>query len=214
VLKLENVSHNLWRDLTLALKAGESAKILVSSNEIKNALWAMLMGLEAPRQGRIWLFGEALAELAEEARLALYQRVGAVPENGGLISNLKAWENILLPSAVHKGMSVGAAEKPVASLFRAFGYGDEAIELLMGRLPDGLGLVEKRLVAFARARLMEPDLMIYDAPFTGLNREATGLLLEQTQAYHEQKRGRATLYLLPDDATSTRVKTDHSLSIH
>lgn len=214
MLKLENVSDTLLQDLSFAIKAGESAKIVVSSDDLKNSLRALLLGWTTPRQGRVRLFGVALDEAGEDARLALYRRVGTVLENGGLISNLKVWENILLPASFHTGMSVLHAEQPVARFFRAFGYTDDSIELLMGRLPDGLSPLEKRLAALARARLMDPDLMIYDFPFSGLAREAAGLLLEQTRDYHVEKQGRASLFLLPDDAQSARVKTDFTLSLH
>lgn len=214
MLRLENVSDTLLQDLSFAIKAGESAKIVVSSDELKNSLRALLLGWTTPHQGRVRLFGVALDEAGEDARLVLYRRVGTVLEDGGLISNLKVWENILLPASFHTGMSVLHAERPVTTFFRAFGYTDDSIELLMGRLPDGLSPLEKRLVALARARLMDPDLMIYDFPFSGLAREAAGLLLEQTRDYHGEKRGRASLYLLPDDAQSARVKTDFTLSLH
>jgi phospholipid/cholesterol/gamma-HCH transport system ATP-binding protein len=186
---------------------------VVASGEIKDVLHGLLLGWETPRQGRVQLFGETLAELTEDAQLALYQRVGVVPENGGLISNLKAWENILLPASYHLGKTADAVETEVAELFRRFGYTDEAIETLMGRLPDGLSLLEKRLAALARARLMEPDILIYDYLFAGLPRETAGLLLELTRAYHEQKRGRISLYLLPDDGLNARLKTDHTLTL-
>lgn len=213
MLVLEHVSHGSLSDLNLRLEPGESAQIVVASGELKNELRALLLGWETPRQGSVRLFGEALAALTEDAQLALYRRVGVVPENGGLISNLKTWENILLPADYHQGRTAEAVETEVAELFRHFGYTDEAIESLMGRLPDGLSLIEKRLAALARARLMNPDILIYDYLFAGLPRETTGLLLELTRAYHGQKRGRISLYLLPDDALNARLKTDRTLTL-
>lgn len=213
MLSLEHISHGPLRDLNLRVSPGESVKVVAASGEHKNELRALLLAWEAPRQGVVRLFGEALAELAEEERIALYRRVGVVPENGGLISNLKTWENILLPASYHLGMTADAVETEVVELFRRFGYTDEAIEALMGRLPDGLSLLEKRLAALARARLMDPDILIYDYLFAGLPRETTGLLLELTRAYHGQKRGRISLYLLPDDALNARLKTDYILTL-
>jgi predicted ABC-type transport system involved in lysophospholipase L1 biosynthesis ATPase subunit len=213
MLGLEHVTHGSFTDLSLRLSAGESLKIVTATDELKNELRGLLLGWEAPRQGRVRLFGETLADLAEEARLAHYRRVGPVPEDGGLISNLKTWENILLPASYHLGRTAAAAEPGVVELFRRFGYGDEAIESLMGRLPAGLSLIERRLAALARSQLMNPDILIYDYLFTGLPRDTADLLLAHTRAYHDQKKGRASLYLLPDDAFSTRVKTDHALTL-
>jgi phospholipid/cholesterol/gamma-HCH transport system ATP-binding protein len=214
MLSLEHVSHGSFDDLSFRLAPGECAKVMAASDEHKNELRALLLAWEAPRQGSVRLFGEELAGLAQDARLALYRRIGVVPEDGGLISNLKTWENILLPATYHLGRTAEAVEAEVVDLYRRFGYSDEAIESLMGRLPDGLSLIEKRLAALARARLMDPDILIYDYLFAGLPREAAGLLLELTRAYHEQKPGRISLYLLPDDAFSARLKTDHTLTLH
>jgi phospholipid/cholesterol/gamma-HCH transport system ATP-binding protein len=213
MLGLEHVTHGPLNGLSLRLSPGESLKVVSATTEIKNELRGLLLGWETPQQGKVRLFGETLADLSEGARLALYRRVGVVPEGGGLISNLKTWENILLPAAYHLDLSADAVETEVVELFRRFGYADETIESLMGRLPDGLSLLDRRLVALARARLMQPDILIYDYLFTGLPREVDGLLLELTRAYHDQKQGRISIYLLPDDAFSTRLKTDHTLTL-
>jgi phospholipid/cholesterol/gamma-HCH transport system ATP-binding protein len=95
-----------------------------------------------------------------------------VPHNGGLISNLRVWENIILPVQYHGIEFAGKLEDNVARLFGQCGMEDEnAVSDLLFKLPDQLSLYEKRLVGFVRAMLMSPELIIYDTLNEGLSRK-------------------------------------------
>lgn len=95
-----------------------------------------------------------------------------VPHNGGLISNLSVWENIVLPVQYHAFEIPGILEDNVMNLLLQCGLADEAAatELLLMR-PDRLSLLEKRMIGFVRALLMKPELIIYDALNEGLSRK-------------------------------------------
>lgn len=115
---------------------------------------------------------------SESQRAELLQVLGSqpgvvvVPHNGGLISNLRVWENIILPVQYHGIEVAGKLEDYVAQLLIQCGLEDEAVvsDLLL-KLPDQLSLYEKRLVGFVRAMLMGPQLIIYDALNEGLSRK-------------------------------------------
>ena len=64
---------------------------------------ALLTGRLPPASGRLCLLGEDLYAAPREKALALFREVGIVREGGGLVSNLRAWENILLPVSYHAG---------------------------------------------------------------------------------------------------------------
>jgi phospholipid/cholesterol/gamma-HCH transport system ATP-binding protein len=93
------------RDLSFNFESGGTAKILFDSEDRKNILFGLLAGLQRPEAGRILFFGEDLFAHEENERLALFRRIGVVPAHGGLISNLKAWENLLLPAWYHRGLT-------------------------------------------------------------------------------------------------------------
>ncbi len=123
-------------------------------------------------------YSYCLVVRSESQRAALLKNLGdqagvvIVPHNGGLISNLRVWENIILPVQYH-GMEVaGKLEDNVAQLLFQCGVeDDEAASGLLLKLPDQLTLYEKRLVGFVRAMLMSPELIIYDAIIEGLSRK-------------------------------------------
>lgn len=110
--------------------------------------------------------------------LANQAGVVIVPHNGGLISNLRVWENIILPVQYHGIEVAGKLDDRVAQLLGQCGLADEsAISELLLKLPDQLSLYEKRLVGFVRAMLMSPELIIFDALNEGISRKEMPLVL-------------------------------------
>lgn len=129
-------------------------------------------------------YSYCLVVRSESQRAALLNALGnqagviIVPHNGGLISNLRVWENIILPVQYHGIGVAGKLDDNVAQLFGQCGLADEgAISDLMLKLPDQLSLYEKRLVGFVRAMLMSPELIIFDALNEGISRKEMPLVL-------------------------------------
>jgi ABC-type lipoprotein export system ATPase subunit len=123
-------------------------------------------------------YSYCLVVRSESQRSALLQNLGEqsgvviVPHNGGLISNLRVWENIILPVQYHGIEIAGKLEDNVAQLLIQCGVDDESsVSELLLKLPDQLSLYEKRLVGFVRAMLMSPELIIYDSMNEGLSRK-------------------------------------------
>jgi predicted ABC-type transport system involved in lysophospholipase L1 biosynthesis ATPase subunit len=213
MIRFERVTKGPVRNLSFDLDRGATAKILFDSEDRKNLLFGLLAGLQRPETGRILFFGEDLFAHEEDERLALYRRVGVVPAHGGLISNLKAWENLLLPAWYHRGLTAEQAERPVAEILDQLGPGEAGLKQRMGELPGQLSLYERRVVALVRAMLMEPDILIYDFTFTGLERDAAQRLMKLTGEFHGRKAGRVSLYLCPDDAVSARLAVDNTITL-
>ena len=213
MIRFERVTKGPVRNLSFDIESGGTAKILFDSEDRKNILFGLLAGLQRPEAGRILFFGEDLFSHEEKERLALFQRVGVVPAHGGLISNLKAWENLLLPAWYHRGLTAEQAERPVAEIFDHLEPGEAGLKQRMGELPGQLSLYERRVVALARAMLMEPDILIYDFTFTGLERDAAQRLMKLTGEFHGRRAGRVSLYLCPDDAVSARLAADSTITV-
>ena len=123
-------------------------------------------------------YSYCLVVRSESQRSALLKNLGdqpgvvIVPHNGGLISNLRVWENIVLPVQYHGIEVAGNLEDYVEQLLIHCGLEDKAaVSELVLKLPDQLSLYEKRLVGFVRAMLMSPELIIYDSLIEGLSRK-------------------------------------------
>ena len=213
MIRFDHVRGDAIRDLSFELGAGATAKILFDSHDQKDELFGLLTGRRRAKAGEVFLLGENLGVLAESRRLLNFQRMGVVPEGGGLISNLKAWENLMLPAWYHRGLAARSAEPEVVNIFRRLGQDEDGLRRWLGRLPDQLSLPEKRMVALTRAMLMQPDIMIYDFTFAGLERDTAQRLTDLTREYHAEKPGRISLYLCPDDAASARLTVDQNITL-
>jgi len=131
------------RSLDLALNAGNRYRAIVPRPALKIQL---------------------LRKLREAAPVAI------VAARGGLIGNLKVWENLVLPIAYRGEARLGELEARAEQLFRELGVLRGRFAELCALLPDRLSEFERRLAAFVRAMLAEPEIMVYDGLFDGLTR--------------------------------------------
>jgi predicted ABC-type transport system involved in lysophospholipase L1 biosynthesis ATPase subunit len=213
MIRFDRVRGETFGEISFELTANATGKIIFASQEQKNELFGVLTGLRRPRAGEARLLGQNLHALEETERLACFRRIGVVPEDGGLISNLKAWENLVLPVWYHHSQSAREVESDVVKIFGRLGQDEDGLRRWMGQLPDRLTLHEKRSVALARAMLMRPEIMIYDSIFAGLERAAAQRLMDLTREYHAGKEGQVSLYLCADDAMSARLAADYTITL-
>jgi len=208
LLQLDAVSTVSLRDLSCRALPGQILRFICSVQEEREQLWRVLTAAEAPRRGGVQIAGRDPFALGERERLGLFQRIGTVAHDGGLIGNLRAWENVLLPASYHRTRGIAEIEAGVVALFGEFGVEGESLRGLMRRLPDRLSPIERRWVAIARAITMEPDIIIYDAPFTGVEREAAARMLRALLQFHRERADRVSVFLLPEESFSERVPAD------
>ncbi len=170
--------------LTLDMaEGGEIRRIELELNA--GHLYHAIVGTTAVRQALI-------ARLVDTALAAI------VPADGGLIGNLKVWENLVLPAAYHGGAPNRELEERAARLFAEFGVSGAKFEALCTTLPDHLNRFEQRLCAFVRAMLTEPQIMVYDSLFDGLTREETGKVLTFDRSFHGRFPFGTSLHLTAD----------------
>ncbi len=213
MIRFERVSVGTLRVVSFAVADGTSAKILSASEDQMRDLFAVCSGVRRPENGHVHMMDEDIYALPPDERMLRFRRIGMVPESGGLISNLKTWENLILPSWYHGTRSPAEVESEVLALFREAGFNEEQVQNLMRKRPDELTKYEKRLIAVVRAILMDPDVLIYDSLLTGLDREAAGRLLKLAQEFHNKKPGRVSVYLCPEDAATARIHTDQTVTL-
>ncbi len=213
VVRAEQLQRDWPVALSFTVAPGSVCKLVLPSRDRKNEVLAMLAGLAPPLRGRLWLLGEELYALDKTQRTGLYRRIGIVPEDGGLITNLKAWENILLPSLFHYGKRAADVEPRVVQWLRELNPGSGDLRAFMGKLPDRLTLLEKRLVALVRTFLLEPEIVIYDFLLAGMERDSGVRLIEATERFHGERAGRASLYLCTDNPAYGRIRADQTIEL-
>jgi phospholipid/cholesterol/gamma-HCH transport system ATP-binding protein len=185
-------------DLNCVIEPGEMLIIRTPRDDQHLLLIHQLLGLEETLAGKIRLFGKEFPARGSKEMSALRSRIGVVFARSGLISNLKVLENLLLPVQYHKLPLAGPAEELALAALERVGYHGAPMAL-----PGLLSSFERKQVVLARAMLCDPDLMIYDALFNGLNEGERGRFLALVHEIHGEKAGRASLFLSADPLLAT-----------
>lgn len=167
-LHLAYGEHRVLAGVDLRVEAGEVAIILGGSGCGKSALLKALLGLEAPQQGQVRLFGQDLDALSEEEAHALRRRMGVVFQQGALFSSMSVADNVALPLRMHTELEEGPIADLVAGLLDLVGM-RQAAPLLPSQLSGGM----RKRVALARALALGPELLCCDEPGAGLDPVAT-----------------------------------------
>lgn len=210
-IRFDAVAANSFRAISTDIVRGQVVRVMYAIAEQRDAFWDIVTGQHAPARGRVSLGGADLYALPLLRRIELFRDIGVMPHDGGLISNLKVWENIVLPARYHDSAPIAELEQPVAGWLRELGLDERAMRELLRRLPEQLHAGERAIVSAVRALLMEPDIMIYSAPFSEIERELAARLLQVMMHYQRARRERVALFLLPDEPFSGRVPADVTL---
>jgi ABC-type transporter Mla maintaining outer membrane lipid asymmetry ATPase subunit MlaF len=152
----------------------------------KNELVAAVLDLQ-PRSGaRLFVLRTEVGALAEPERQALLAKIGFVPADGGLISSLNGWENITLPVAYHAPQRIPELFDEVQELLEDLGGVDDSV---LRKLPEEMTLYEKRLVAYVRALLDKPALLLVETAAAGLGPTKRRRTARFAEAYHARCAG-------------------------
>jgi ABC-type transporter Mla maintaining outer membrane lipid asymmetry ATPase subunit MlaF len=118
--------------------------------------------------------------------------VGWVAANGGLISNLKVWENVTLPLWYHAGHAVAETEQRVVYWLSALGVAEDEREAFMEAMPDRLGSSQRKLAGLLRGLVQMPLVLVVDtALFDGVAPQQMAVWTGALETYAAQ--GRAVL---------------------
>jgi len=189
-------------DLTMA--AGEIVAVIGRSGSGKSTLLNLLGGLDRPDAGELWFRGERITGASRRA-LARFRgrRLGFVFQSFHLIPELTAWENVLL-AARYVGRPRAEAERAAGVLFSRLGIEDRA-----GHHPPALSGGEQQRVAFCRAVLNDPPVILADEPTGNLDEANAAVLLREL---HGRARAGAAVLLVTHSAALARL-ADRTLAL-
>ncbi|MBI4684186.1 MAG: ATP-binding cassette domain-containing protein [Nitrospirae bacterium] len=191
---------------SFSISEGSSCVILTASEPEKISLLKVFTGLLMPDSGRISFFNKDISSVSHTELNQLRQKIGIVPADGGLVSNLKVWENIMLPLMYHRNLSQQAihdVEEKMKNIMNKLDYDDE-----ITRLPGHLPIYKKRLAGLVRAMLMEPDIIIYNSVLEGLGSDIKEKVIKIINTFHTEKKGRVSLFISSDERLLNDIKAD------
>jgi phospholipid/cholesterol/gamma-HCH transport system ATP-binding protein len=172
--------REIFTGLTLRARRGRITGIMGPSGTGKTTLLRLITGQSLPDQGHVLVWGQDVATLRSREMYALRQRMGMLFQNGALLTDFDVFENVAFPLREHTDLSEPLIRELVLTKLNAVGLRGAA-ELMPSELSGGMA----RRVALARAIVMDPELLIYDEPFVGLDPIALGVILRLIQKMNE-----------------------------
>ncbi len=158
-------TKRIYEDLDLEVRRGETLTIIGGSGTGKSVLLKCLIGLMYPDSGHIWFEDRDVTTMGETELREVRKRVGMVFQGAALFDSLSVGENIAYPLREHlKGATDDEIAERVAKNLRLVNL--PGIEQM--RPSDLSGGMRKR-VGLARAIAIEPEVILYDEPTTGLD---------------------------------------------
>jgi phospholipid/cholesterol/gamma-HCH transport system ATP-binding protein len=170
--------------LTLAIPDNTITVVLGPSGTGKSVLIKHVIGLMFPDSGDIVVHGEHVPQLTMPKLLALRQRIGVLFQDGALFGSMSVFDNVAFPLRQHTDMGEAAVAERVTARLTDVGLAD-AMDDAPSQLSGGM----RKRAGFARALVMEPDVVIFDEPDSGLDPVRTALLCDLIQEMHQIHKG-------------------------
>ncbi|HIF93523.1 MAG TPA: ATP-binding cassette domain-containing protein [Myxococcales bacterium] len=146
------------------MRKAKTHLLLGGSGMGKSTLLRMIGGLQRPDSGAVVVAGHSLEKKTEKELWPVRMGIGMLFQNGALLDSMTVLENIGSPLREHTRMSSDEIRERVAAVLSSVGL-DNVESLLPRHLSGGM----LRRVAFARAIVREPDILLCDEPFSGLD---------------------------------------------
>jgi len=162
----------IFSGVDLEVERGKVTAVMGPSGTGKTTLLRLITGQIAPERGEVRVFGQRVDTLGKTQLYALRRRTGMLFQNGALLTDLTVFENVAFPVREHARLPESVLRQLVLTKLHAVGLRGAA-ELLPAELSGGMA----RRVALARAIVMDPELLIYDEPFVGLDPISMGVIV-------------------------------------
>ncbi len=215
LLKVERLSksfgtHQVLRNIDLAIEAGEVMCIVGPSGSGKSTLLRCLNYLETPDSGAVFLAGEpvgvrwrgpTLYEMSFNELAVQRQRMGMVFQSFNLFPHKTALENVIEAPIVVKRKKKAEAISEATALLEKVGLADRA-----HYYPRQLSGGQQQRVAIARSLAMQPALMLFDEPTSALDPELVGEVLAVMRALAEDG---MTMVVVTHEMSFARDVADH-----
>jgi phospholipid/cholesterol/gamma-HCH transport system ATP-binding protein len=170
----------VFRGLDIAIERGAITAIMGPSGTGKTTLLRLITGQVIADAGEVIVDGRNVASLKRDELYALRRRMGMLFQNGALLTDIDVFENVAFPLREHTRLPERLIRTVVLTKLHAVGLRGAA-SMLPQQLSGGMA----RRVALARAIVMDPEILIYDEPFAGLDPISMGVVMRLIRSLND-----------------------------
>jgi len=194
--------HQIHKGINLNVEKGGITYIIGPSGTGKSVLLKQLCGLMLPTKGKVIVNGKDLTKVGRNELVNMRKKFGILFQNAALFDSMNVFENVAFPLVEHSKMSKQEIQKTVTEKLRLVGLSD-----IEDKMPSELSGGMKKRVGLARAIALEPDIILYDEPTTGLDPIMCDVV--DNLIHDTQKKLGITSIVISHDIDSTLKIADH-----
>lgn len=189
--------HAVLRGLDFCVPEGAITVVLGPSGTGKSVLIKHLIGLMFPDRGDVIVHGDSVPDMLQFELLEMRRRFGILFQDGALFGSMNVYDNVAFPLRQHTDKSEDEVQAIVTARLDDVGLGAAG-----ARMPSELSGGMRKRAGFARALVMEPEIVMFDEPDSGLDPVRTLLLCDLIQQMHSLYGG--TYILITHDIATAR----------
>ena len=164
-LRVEFGRQTVLRDIELAVPRGQTLAVIGESGCGKTVFLKTLIGLIKPTQGEVLFDGQNLQNLGDKELVQQRIRFGYLFQNAALFDSMMIGQNVAFPMRQHRQVTDNQVQEVVLARLAEVGLPDSVVVKKPAELSGGM----RKRVGLARALVLNPELMLYDEPTTGLD---------------------------------------------
>jgi phospholipid/cholesterol/gamma-HCH transport system ATP-binding protein len=185
VIEVRDVRYSIggraiFDGLDIMARRGRITAFMGPSGTGKTTLLRLITGQSQAERGSVRVFGDEVSTMTTRELFALRRRMGMLFQHGALLTDLDVYENVAFPLRAHAKLPESLVRQLVLTKLHAVGLRGAA-RLMPSELSGGMA----RRVALARAIVMDPEILIYDEPFVGLDPISMGVICRLIKQMNE-----------------------------
>jgi phospholipid/cholesterol/gamma-HCH transport system ATP-binding protein len=194
--------NHVLRGLNMSLPEGSVSMIIGPSGTGKSVCIKHIVGLLYPDQGDVIVHGQSIPSLSDAELFETRKKFGVLFQDGALFGSLNLYDNVAFPLRQHTEKSEEEIAEIVNRRMKEVGLGGEG-EKMPNQLSGGM----RKRAGFARSLVLDPEVVLFDEPDSGLDPVRTALLCELIKEVHAENGG--CYVVITHDIMSARRVAEH-----